>query len=356
MSKLSSYSKPLNLGHKFLDKLWDGIVYVQEKVDGTLYARSRKQNLIVSPDTGGMFGLALQTVLDLESLLIPGYTNRGEFLSKPKHNSLRYDRAPDKYIIIYDVDKGDQDYMEPDELANEANRIGLLSVPLLASYTEKPNLAEIQKLLGHTSILDGVDIEGVVLKNYGQIGSDGKILMAKLVSEAFKEHHRGDWKKRNPNKADVINRLIDEFATHARWNKSIQHLSEQEKIKGIPQDIPILIREIVEDILEEHAEYIAESLMNHFRWQLGKGFTRGFPEYYKHKLLQESMGETCAACDGRGFFYGSETIAEPDPSDPTGQTPMPVQVEVQITCEVCQGSGKMEIINDDKEDLTVHKL
>jgi hypothetical protein len=53
-------------------------------------------------------------------------------------------------------------------------------------------------LLDRVSILGGQKIEGVFVKNYARFNPDKKVMMAKYVSEAFKEIHQGEWKSANP--------------------------------------------------------------------------------------------------------------------------------------------------------------
>ena len=52
-----------------------------------------------------MFDKGAFTALRLfnEGLLAPGVTYYGEYLQKPKHNTLCYDRVPKDNIIIFDV-------------------------------------------------------------------------------------------------------------------------------------------------------------------------------------------------------------------------------------------------------------
>lgn len=299
--KISSYSSPFNFGHKALEQLFNGTVIVQEKVDGsqisfsrsqdgTLSLRSRNTEIICSPETSSMFNKAVQTVLKLQNKLTPGYTYRGEFLAKPKHNTLCYECVPRGFIVLFDIDKGDQDYMMPEELAKEANRLGLESVPHLATFTSKPKLEDLKKLLETESILGGVTIEGIVMKNYSQFDEHSKkTLMGKYVSDKFKEKHTGDWKKRNPSQIDVVMEIIEEYCTETRWLKAIQHLKEAGKIEGVVQDISLLIREVPKDILQEDGEEIKERLFKYFWSKISRGVTRGLPEFYKNYLVEQAL-------------------------------------------------------------------
>lgn len=294
---IRGYSSPFALGHKALGELFDGTVIVQEKVDGSqfsfgirngeLLCRSRKVQ--INLDNPGMFKKAVDTVMALRDKLIPGWTYRGEFLEKPKHNTLRYARVPVGNVILFDIDRGDQDYLDPDELKAEAERLGLECVPLLGVYESQPPIEELQALLENESILGGVKIEGIVIKNHSKYGSDGKVLMGKLVRDDFKETHKVDWKARNPGANSFIDKLILSYATVVRWRKAVQHLEEQGLLQNAPQDIPLLMKEVQKDIYEECGDEIAEALFKYF-WKrnISRGVTRGLPEWYKEQLSESA--------------------------------------------------------------------
>lgn len=301
MTKLRSYSSPFNFGHKALQELFLDPVIVQEKIDGSqisfgigvdgLSARSRNQELFVSEDDTSMFNLGIATIVSLKDKLEPGFIYRGEYLRKPKQNTLVYDRVPDGNIILYDIDRGDQDYMNPAELFQEAQRLGLEVTPMLASFDKKPTVDELKELLKIKSVLGNVTVEGVVIKNYNRYGVDKKTLMGKYVSETFKEKHSKDWKKSNPTKNDVIFKLGEEYGTEARWQKSVQHLKENGTIEGVVQDIPLLLKEINQDVLEEYGKEIKERLFKHFWKQISRHITRGFPVWYKNYLMEEALSD-----------------------------------------------------------------
>jgi len=297
---LRSYSSPFNVGHKALEGFWDGRVIVQEKIDGSQFSfglrngqvicRSRK--LEINPADAGMFhtGVGTAHFLFAHFLLREGWTYRAEFLQKPKQNTLVYERVPNRNIILFDVDQGDQDYLGPHELAAEAERIGLEVVPLLAEIEgTKPTLDDLLVLLGGISILGG-PLEGIVLKNYALFGVDKKVLMAKLVSKDFQETHRKDWAGRNPSDKDFVHLLSEEYANPVRWAKAVQHLREQGLVQGAPQDIPIIMKEIAEDVEQECRKEIEARLFAHFWTTIRRQLTKGFPEFYKNRLVEESLG------------------------------------------------------------------
>ena len=124
-------------------------------------------------------------------------------------------------------------------------------------------------LLKTVSILGGQTIEGVVAKRYDMYGQDKKVLMAKFVSEAFKEVHAANWKNENPTQNDILMRLGMEYGTQTRWDK----------------DIGLLFKEVWPDIEKECEDDIKAKLYAWAAPHLKRLVTRGLAEYYKEKLL-----------------------------------------------------------------------
>ena len=311
MSSWGSYPSIYNMGHKAIQELLNGPVNVEEKIDGSQFSfglveaspvdvvyredpvlgplalKLRSKGAVMHIDAPEkMFALGGATVRELGPLLHPGWTYRGEFLAKPKHNSLTYDRTPKQNVILFDVSTGDQEYLGYDEKMAEANRLGLEVVPLLfQGYID--NIEEFRKFLQTTSCLGGQLIEGVVIKpaNYDQFGVDKKVLLGKLVSEQFREAHSKSWRIDNPTTKDIIGKIGDTYTTTARWQKAIIHLRERGLINDDVSDIGLIIREVPEDIKKEHEDEIKSVLFSHFWPQIRRLTTRGLPDWYKQSIL-----------------------------------------------------------------------
>lgn len=294
-----SYPSIFALGHKALEDLFDGPVVIEEKVDGSQFSFGRfngelrvrskgKEMMVDAPEK--MFTEAIQVVQGLD--LHDGWTYRGEYLQKPKHNALAYDRIPKNHIILFDINTSNEVYLNPVEKREEAERIGLEVVPLFAHIvTGGWNLEKLRALLEMTSILGGQKIEGFVIKNYGKFGPDKKCLMGKYVSEAFKEVHRKAWGESNPTQGDYIIRIAEELKTPARWNKAILHLKERGELEDSPRDIGKLINEIRDDVIKEERERIEKELFDHFWPSITRLMLRGFPEWYKEQLAAKQFEE-----------------------------------------------------------------
>ena len=298
-----SYPKVWALGHGAITELLYDEVVVQEKVDGSqfsfglidghLRARSKgKQIVLDAPDK--MFERAVETITGLRDKLKDGWTYRCEYLMKPKHNVLCYDRVPEKYLIIYDINIGHEKYLPPEFVQDEAIRLGLESVPFF--FKGKIENAEmIRELLDTTSILGKesgkVKIEGIVIKNYSRFGRDGKVMMGKFVSEEFKEKHDKGWKKGGEQNIDIKQVILTQFRSEARWQKAIQHLRDNGTLENSPRDIGNLIKEIQKDCAEECIDEIKQMLWNWIRDDFKRSVIRGFPEWYKEKLMESQFEE-----------------------------------------------------------------
>jgi hypothetical protein len=317
----TSYSKIYQLGHRAVQNIFCEPILIEEKVDGSQFSfgvygdkreiecRSKGScQFDAHNHPNKMFIQAVETVKELAQagLLQLGWTYRGEYLSKPKHNTLAYDRVPVKNIVIFDIDMGIECYLNREEKEAECERIGLECVPVI--FEGKLDASQdMLALLERKSFLGGQNIEGMVFKQYNQLDPNGKTCMAKYVSEAFKEVHVKNWTLRNPNAKDILTVIGERFKTHARFEKARQHLRDAGRLKGEPSDIGALVKEVQKDITEEEIDAIKNFLLNWARPKLNKHFVRGLPEWYKRLLAEESFNNdtTAVSEDGDG-------VTEPD--------------------------------------------
>ena len=297
MMPIRSYSKVFNIGHPQIGEIFSDEVIVEEKVDGSQFSFGvfdgvpfcRSNGKEQWEMTDKLFFRGREVLVDKIEILHPNWTYRGEYLEKPKHNTLCYERVPKDNIIIFDIDTtGETAYLTYEEKKAEAERVGFETVPLLYRGIIS-TFEDMMSLMENESILGGVPIEGFVVKNYNRWTRDGKTMMGKFVSEMFKEKHDKDWKSRNPHQKSFIELIIAEYTTEARWQKCVQHLRENGEIEDDPRDIGKLFRELQVDFEEECAEEIGIRLWNHFKKSILKGVGRGLPQWYKEKLAKTAF-------------------------------------------------------------------
>jgi len=303
MSSWTSYPKIYNLGHPAIADLFADPVIVEEKVDGSQFSfgmifdaqenvhrlrvRSRGAELnIEAPDK--MFAAGVAVAQELAPILAPGWTYRCEYLAKPKHNTLAYDRIPAKHLILFDVATGPEEYLSRRGKEEAAASLGLEVVPLI--FDDSVDGFDVfRSFLGRTSILGGQKIEGVVVKNYVRFGRDAKPLMGKFVSESFREAHGADWKERHPGYKDIVQRIVEKYRTPARWMKAVQHLREAGALLDDPKDIGNLFREVHRDFDEECREAATATLYGWAEANIKRGVTAGLAEWYKDELLKKQF-------------------------------------------------------------------
>lgn len=296
---LRSYTSSFNLGHKQLEHLFEDDVLVQEKLDGSqfswgvidgqLFCRSKKMNLnLDAPEK--MFAEGVEYVKSIQDRLVEGWTYRGEYFKSPKHNTLAYQRIPRNHIILFDVDTGMEDYVSHGQLREIADALDIEAVPMLF-YGRVTSLDMFETFMQRESVLGG-PIEGVVVKNYHKFNAEKKLLLGKHVSEAFKETNNKNWKAMKAGQRDIVEQLIEVYATEQRWRKAIQHLDEAGQLEHSPRDIGPLIKEIQNDVLEDSEDAIKQAL---FEWALPKlqrGLIKDFPMWYKDQLVERQFDET----------------------------------------------------------------
>ena len=294
MSSIHAFPKIFTIGQDYIADIFKDEVEVTEKVDGSQWAWGRVGGEFHMRSKGKeQFAGAVDKMFEeaaeyVQSLDLPDDTVfYGEYLRKPKHNTLCYQRVPQNHIALFGVSTiGGTFVSEHAELARIAAGIGLEAVPLL--YRGRVDSAAfLSDLLDTDSYLGGCNVEGVVVKNFHRPfllgGQPIPLMCGKYVSEVFKEKHIKGWGEENTarGKWDVFK---DGFRTEARWEKALQHLRDDGKLTGSPKDIGGLIAEVKRDVAEEEMDTIKAFLWSEFGDDLLRKATAGLPEWYKARL------------------------------------------------------------------------
>ena len=107
---IGKFPKIWALGHRHTKSILEGPVEITEKIDGSqfgfgkvnnnVFCRSKNHELdLDNPDK--MFKPGVSTVLTHEHLIPNNIMFYGETLAGPKHNVLKYDRAPEGNIALF---------------------------------------------------------------------------------------------------------------------------------------------------------------------------------------------------------------------------------------------------------------
>jgi hypothetical protein len=331
MSNIPSFPKVWNLGHDAIQNLFIGTVEITEKVDGSLFGwgidingdvvmRSKSVELFTK-EQNGMFALAIDQVEKRTEKLLD-FAHKvfqapifiySEYLSRPKHNCIAYSRVPKDNLIIFGARIGYHWISKHSELKELADLLELEVVPLLyygeikndrVAKSEFGNPDQAKKfgytayeklkamIMSTESLLGNSLVEGVVIKNYGQLCSLGNVndpCFGKYVREEFKEKLHKEWDKISGKNA--LPEFISGFKTAARWQKAVQHLREKGELENSPRDIGKLMKEVHIDIEAEEETVIKKFLYNYYIKDIKRVASAGLPEWWKDQLLKKQCRE-----------------------------------------------------------------
>lgn len=300
---INSYPKVKALGHRELQNLFNDPVVVEEKVDGSqvsfgvidgeLHMRSKGRSFTLdSVDSLFRRFADVADGLFRAGKLVNGIVYRGEYLSKPKHNSLQYDRVPKNHVVLFDgedLNKGQGYFLDHEELSDHAATFEMDVIPRYARITpDMLDRVEWRKFLDMKPLLGGKMIEGIVVKSHTVFGADGKHLVGKFVADEFKEIHNKEWKKSNPGRGDIIEEISLELSSPARFRKAVEWLRDQGRLQGAPQDIGPLVGRVRQDLADEATDFIKDELFKAFGNDVIRKTTNRVPLWYKAELAKEA--------------------------------------------------------------------
>lgn len=293
------YGSVYNPGHPATQELFEGEVVITEKVDGSrvswrvdedgnigIKSKNAYRDLDNPQD---LFEPAVTYVKNNVHKFQPGWIYRGEVIKGTGHNVLQYEREPKNGVVLFDVERGRQDFLPPYELEEEANRIDLEHAPVLyQGEADGWNWVKDQGWHKEESFLGGVEREGFVIKNYNRFDpSTKKILKGKIVRDDFKEKLDKKWSK---NKKGVVQRIAETYGTDARFQKAVQTLREDGHINNEMSDLEHLFPQVQQDIKEEAKEEIKELLWDEYWGDIKRRATAPLPEWYKERLMDIADG------------------------------------------------------------------
>ena len=289
---IKSFPKIWSLGSKEVESVFTGPVEVTEKIDGSQFSFGRteegefvmrsKGQQIYKESADKLFKPVVDYVLSIEQKIDSGFTFYGETLARPKHNTLAYQRVPKNNLAIFAANVAGLWTSDWQTLVNCADGLGVDVVPLIYAG-EIADRAMFDKLIERESYLGGAQVEGVVVKNYGQLAKSAfsRECYAKFVRAEFKEMNG----KNFPTRKDRMEEFYEYFRSEARWAKAVQHLREAGKLTESPADIGALIAEVRHDLEQEQKETIKERLWTMFSGDVIRRSTRGLPEWYKKEVF-----------------------------------------------------------------------
>lgn len=295
---IQAYPKIFAIGTDYIKDIFQDTVEITEKIDGSQFVFGKINDEVFIRSKGAMlyfenhqkmFAPAISYIDMIRGRLPNGMVFYAEYLQKPKHNTLKYERIPKNHLILFGVMHISQKMLM--DTAEYAERFEIEHVPVIY-YGKIENIAELNGMLKKESVLGGTTVEGIVVKNFNRPfllgGQPIPIMAGKFVSESFKEVHRERWGEEEKTKGR-FEIFMESFRTEARWEKAVQHLREMNELNNEPKDIGKLFKEVHVDIETEETENIKQWLYNEFVDQIKRKATAGMPEWYKMKLADRSF-------------------------------------------------------------------
>jgi hypothetical protein len=289
---IQAFPKIFAIGTDYIRDIFNGPVEISEKVDGSQFGFGKVGGELLIRSKGArekMFSEGIAYVESVAHLLPEGIIFYGEYLKKPKHNTLAYQRIPNNHIMLFGAMNIAAQSFDP-SFQSWADVLGLEVVPKWEATIA--NADDLRHQLDRESVLGGCKVEGVVVKNYSRPfllgGQPIPIMAGKFVSESFKEVHRNRWGTEEKGSSKWAT-FCGSFNTVARWEKSVQHLAENGSISNTPKDIGALLKEVHADIEAEEKEAIKEYLWHENKREIFGAAVRGLPEWYKQRLLESAF-------------------------------------------------------------------
>lgn len=255
---MNAFQKIFTTGSKYTTNIFKEDVVIAEKVDGSQFCfgkdidgklclRSKGSELTDNRD--GLFKKAVIYVHSIVDRIPYGTTFYCEYLNKPKHNVLKYNRIPKNNLILFGIRDLSAEFFHFNQSYKEtmAKFIGIECVPTLFKGKIK-SIEAINKYLEIESCLGGVKVEGIVIENYNRKsfygGNHYTSMLGKLVSERFKEIH-GQPKIKPIQSLDVkIEDFFKNYKTDARWEKAVQYLRDSGKFGNDLTDIGNIFKRV----------------------------------------------------------------------------------------------------------------
>lgn len=273
------YPKILHIGAPLVSTIFNNEVEITEKVDGSqCRIELTEDSVMVGSKNQGiadhnMFEIAhdqgerIHKETDWRTLGSK-VTLFCEFLNKPNHNTIKYDRVPLNNLYLFGAMVGDtQDHMVTGGLIEMADHLEI-DPPNVIICGMVESVGELNEFMTHQSYLGGSVVEGVVIKNYNrtydplQVHSQeyiGYPMAAKYVRDDFTVSNAKQWNTLSRKKG--VDSLVDRFFIEARFRKTIQHLCEDGKIEYQKKDLQFLIPEFFDDLMDEKKDEMTRMIM-----------------------------------------------------------------------------------------------
>lgn len=279
MSSFKKYPKVFTLGHKENEGILrsGALLHISEKVDGTnVRFKLRKGEVVYGTHNTQIGALDLVPKKHLQRPvceyidarikaddLKPNYTYFGEGYGEGLKHTISYEN-PAAFVgfdvwletsAAFKVGESVGRFMSAGAARKEFERLGLPFVPTVFEGKENWSHDTLRALIGKSAYGD-FEMEGIVIKAYDKVNKYGRQMMAKIVTDDFKEANKaafGAAKKHQPLEQQIFNA----YCTEPRIKKKYHALLEEGEERGMHL-VPKLGALVFADILDEEIHEIAK--------------------------------------------------------------------------------------------------
>lgn len=304
---MKKFPKVLTLGQPLLIEIFNDPVDLTSKIDGS-QCRIHLTEFNVecgskNVDTADvkMFELAYQQADRIWNENIwqtfgDDITLFTEFLNKPKHNVLKYDRVPKNNLYVFGA-LIDGNHLRTEELIELATELNIEPPHIIASQIKIENPDDLNNYLETESILGGTKVEGIVIRNLyksyppllvSTMAFTDYPLVGKLVREDFKERLNKEWSGKKQRETPLA-KVTTEFLTDARFHKTIQHLNDNGELTYEMKDLKNIIPEFYRDLIDEEHDEIVKLAMEDFWRQLKRKCDNYTVQEWKRYLVEKQF-------------------------------------------------------------------
>lgn len=275
------------------------IISISEKIDGAnssfrydidnpmgVTCYSRNTVLDESNRLRGFYDWMLNDIVPLKNELNKNYIYYGEW--NCSHKVIYKEEYKNKFYLFSIWDDDIKEYLDDSIVINEANRLGLTTVPYL--YIGKYiSFEHLMSFIGMSELTEIPNTgEGIVVKNVSYKDSHNRQMFVKLVSEKFAEVQKQK-KPKNPNVNSKEIEMVKSVMTKARVGKIIHKLVDEGLLKEdfSIEDMGIILRnmgsKVYDDIIKEEKDMFKDYEESLIKRIVGKNL----PNVIKEVLKEE---------------------------------------------------------------------
>lgn len=296
------------VSRKMNKEIFLGSIEVTEKLDGSqfriglfkqeLIYGSRKKEMPTDP----MFDIAIEQAYRIYDIWkeekLPEMILYAEYLKKPKHNTLQYERVPKNHLYLFEVlfvKDGEIVGVGSLQQIQEFAKIFDIDPPNVLYVGKALTKEKLQEYVDRESYLGGTKQEGIVIRSreytYPSPPNPPIFnlfpLRAKLVREDFMELNTKVHAADHAKNKTIMDKMLERYFTEARVRKAVLRLREAGKLTGTLRDIPLVINEFLDDLFEEELDDIKDFLWSFYEKRFKRKIANRVAVMYRTKILDE---------------------------------------------------------------------